>query len=195
MRQVEVHRKTKETDITIKLNLDGSGRYCNQTGVGFLDHMLDALAKQGRFDMEVTCTGDLQVDAHHTVEDIGIVLGQAVSKALGDMRGITRYGYMILPMDEALILTAIDLCGRSFLNYDVQIPAMKVGDFDTELVKEFFYGFVRHAAANVHIKQLAGENSHHIIEGVFKSFGKALGSACAVDPKLGEEILSTKGML
>ena len=195
MRQVEVCRKTKETDIVVKLNLDGKGQYANQTGVGFLDHMLDALAKQGRFDLEVSCKGDLQVDAHHTVEDVGIVLGQALAKALGEMRGIKRYGHMILPMDEALVLTAIDISGRSYLNYDVQIPAAKVGDFDTELAKEFFYGLTRHAAITLHIKQLAGENSHHILECVFKSFGKALGMACSIDPELEGEIPSTKGVL
>ena len=195
MRQAEVSRTTKETDIKLILNLDGSGTYSIQTGIGFLDHMLSAMAKMARFDLQVVCEGDLQVDGHHTAEDVGIVLGQAVAKALGQMRGIHRYGHMILPMDETLILTAIDMSGRSYLNYDVQIPAVKVGDFDTELAKEFFYGFIRHAAVTLHIKQLAGENSHHILEGVFKSFGKALGMACSMDPTLGNEILSTKGML
>ena len=195
MREAQLSRKTKETDVQVHINLDGSGKYDNQTGVGFLDHMLDALAKQGKFDLEIRCSGDLQVDAHHTVEDVGIVLGQAFAKALGDGGGIQRYGFMALPMDEAVVLTSIDISGRSYLNYDVQIPAAKVGDFDTELVKEFFWGFTRQAGVTLHIKQLAGENSHHILECVFKSVGRALAQACAIDPALNGAIPSTKGVL
>lgn len=195
MRKAEVIRNTKETQIKITLNLDGSGQCETQTGVGFLDHMLSAMARQGRFDLTVFCQGDLEVDAHHSVEDIGIVLGQAFAKALGEMRGIQRYGTAILPMDEALMMVAIDLCGRSYLNYDVMLPTAKVGEFDTELAKEFFLGFCRHAGATLHIKQFAGENSHHMLECIFKAFGRALGTACNIDPALKNEIPSTKGIL
>lgn len=195
MRIKELERKTLETDIKIKLNLDGTGKYKNDTKVGFLNHMLDLFAKHGRFDLEVICLGDTDVDFHHTVEDIGIVLGKCFSEILGDSRGIKRYGNFYMPMDEALTLIAIDLCGRSYLNFDVNIPAEKVGTFDTELIKEFFLGFVRGIEATVHIKNFYGENSHHIIESIFKGFGKSIAQAVEIDEKYKNEILSTKGVL
>ena len=195
MRTAEITRNTAETQITLTLNLDGSGKSEIATGCGFLDHMLVLLAKHGRFDLTVLCKGDTWVDDHHTVEDVGIALGQAVKTALADKRGITRYGSQILPMDEALILTAIDLSGRSYLGYDLQIPTQKVGTFDTELVEEFWLGFVRNAEATLHIRQMAGTNSHHIIEGVFKSVGRSLRAAVAIEPAYADEIPSTKGVL
>lgn len=195
MRIASMNRKTAETDISLTINLDGKGESTVATGVGFLDHMLTLFAKHGRFDLTVTCNGDTYVDDHHTVEDIGIALGQAFAEAVGEKRGINRYGSMMLPMDESLILTAVDLSGRSYLNYDLQIPMQKVGTFDTELVEEFFLGFVRNAQVTLHIRQMAGTNSHHIIEGTFKSVARSLRTAVAVDPACADEIPSTKGVL
>lgn len=195
MREADISRNTAETQICLKLNLDGTGRCQIATGCGFLDHMLTLFARHGRFDLEISCTGDTWVDDHHTVEDVGIVLGQAFDRALGDKRGINRYGDTVLPMDEALILTAVDLSGRSFLGYELSIPTQKVGTFDTELVEEFFLGFVRNARCNLHIRRLAGTNSHHIIEGAFKSAARSLRAAVAVDPAFAQEIPSTKGVL
>ena len=195
MRTAEINRKTNETDIKLSLNLDGTGKSEINTGCGFLDHMLTLFARHGGFDLSVTCKGDTYVDYHHTVEDIGIALGDAFKSALGDMRGITRYGSFILPMDESLIMTAVDISGRSHLSYDLQIPAQKVGDFDTELVEEFYLGFVRHAAVTLHIKELSGTNSHHIIEGAFKSVARSLAAAVKIDENRKDEIPSTKGVL
>lgn len=195
MRTAVIERKTAETDIKIRLMLDGSGKSIISSGCGFLDHMLTLFARHGRFDLELKCEGDTFVDYHHTAEDIGICLGEAFAKALGEKRGIVRYGSMMLPMDEALILTAVDVSGRDTLVYGLDIPTQKVGDFDTELVKEFFLGFVRKADMTLHIKQLAGENSHHIIEGTFKSFARSLAQAVSIDEKYKNEIPSTKGVL
>ena len=195
MRTATINRKTGETDISLTLNIDGSGKSSIDSGCGFLDHMLTLFAKHGRFDLTVKCVGDTHVDDHHTVEDIGISLGMAFKEALGDKKGIVRYGSMILPMDEALILTAIDISGREFLAYDLKIPTEKVGDFDTELVEEFLLAFVRNAGITLHVKQLAGTNSHHIIEGAFKSIARALKIAVAIDEKKAGEIPSTKGKL
>ena len=195
MRTAEINRKTNETDIRLKIDLDGAGKSDIQSGVGFLDHMLTLFARHGRFDLTLTCDGDTYVDDHHSVEDIGIALGQAFSQALGDKRGIIRYGSFILPMDESLILTAVDISGRAHLNYDLHIPTQKVGTFDTELTEEFFFGFVRNANLTLHIKQLEGKNSHHIIEGTFKSFGRSMKQAVAVDAQFKDEIPSTKGVL
>lgn len=195
MRKAEIARKTNETDIKLTLELDGTGKSEISTGCGFLDHMLTLFARHGRFDMSVSCKGDRYVDFHHTVEDIGIVLGDAFRKALGDMRGIVRYGSMILPMDEALIMTAADISGRPHLSYGLDIPAQKVGEFDTELTEEFFLGFVRHAGVTLHIKQLAGTNSHHIIEGAFKSAARSLAAAIKIEEAYKNEIPSTKGVL
>ena len=195
MRTAEINRKTNETDIKLSLNLDGTGKGEINTGCGFLDHMLTLFARHGGFDLTVSCKGDTYVDYHHTVEDIGIALGDAFKSALGDMRGITRYGSFILPMDEALIMTAVDISGRSHLSYDLTIPAQKVGDFDTELTEEFYLGFVRHAAVTLHIKELSGTNSHHIIEGAFKSVARSLAAAVKIDENRKDEIPSTKGVL
>lgn len=195
MRTSTINRKTAETDISLTLNLDGKGESNIDTGCGFLDHMLTLFAKHGRFDLNVKCVGDTNVDDHHTVEDIGISLGLAFKEALGDKKGVTRYGYMILPMDETLILSAIDFSGRSYLNYDLDIPAEKVGTFDTELTEEFFYGFIRNAECTLHIKQLDGKNSHHIIEGTFKSVARTIKEAVKIDSKFADDILSTKGVL
>ena len=195
MRTAEIIRKTAETDIVLKLNLDGRGESTISSGCGFLDHMLTLFAKHGRFDLELTCKGDTWVDDHHTVEDIGIALGRAFKMALGDKRGIVRYGSMILPMDESLILSAVDLSGRGLLGFDLQIPTQKVGTFDTELVEEFWLGFIRNAEATLHIRQLAGTNSHHIIEGAFKSVARSLKAAVAMEPGFADEIPSTKGVL
>ena len=195
MRMAEICRNTAETQIELKLDLDGTGKSEIKTGCGFLDHMLILFAKHGRFDLKVSCTGDTWVDDHHTVEDVGIALGQAFSEALGDKKGICRYGDTVLPMDEALILTAVDLSGRSYLGYGLQIPTQKVGTFDTELVEEFFLGFVRNAGMNLHIRQLAGSNSHHIIEGAFKSVARSLRQAVSIDTAFADEIPSTKGVL
>ena len=195
MRQAEVSRKTGETDIRIRLDLDGTGKNVIDTGVGFLDHMLTLFARHGRFDLEVSCKGDTYVDDHHSVEDIGIALGKAFGQALGDKKGIVRYGSTILPMDESLILSAVDLSGRGLLVYDLQIPAEKVGAFDTELTEEFFRALAHNACATLHIRQLAGGNSHHIIEGAFKSVARSLRTAVAIDPACADEIPSTKGVL
>ena len=195
MRTAEINRKTGETDIALCLNLDGSGKASIATGCGFLDHMLTLFARHGRFDLTVSCKGDTWVDDHHTVEDIGIALGQAFAWALGDKRGIFRYGDVALPMDETLILSAVDISGRSYLGYALEIPAQKVGTFDTELVEEFWLGFVRNARITLHIRLLAGTNSHHIIEGAFKSVARSLRAAVAIDPVAANEIPSTKGVL
>jgi imidazoleglycerol-phosphate dehydratase len=195
MREATITRKTAETDIRLALRLDGSGKSEISSGLGFLDHMLTLFARHGRFDLTLTCDGDVRVDGHHSAEDIGICLGQAFREALGDKKGIVRYGDTTLPMDEALILTAVDISGRAYLACDLNIPAQKVGDFDTELVTEFWAAFVRSAALTLHIRQLAGMNSHHIIEGVFKSAARTLRKACALDPALGDEVPSTKGTL
>lgn len=195
MRIATVERKTAETDICLKLNLDGTGVSNIDTGVGFMDHMLTLFAKHGRFDLDITCKGDTNVDDHHSVEDIGICLGQAFEKALGDKKGIVRYGSMILPMDEALILTAIDISGRTYLNYDLKIPTAKIGTFDTELVEEFFWAFVRNMPSSLHIKQPDGRNAHHIVEGTFKSVARSLKQAVAIDKDFADEIPSTKGVL
>ena len=195
MRQAEIERQTGETEIRIRLDLDGSGKSDIHTGVGFLDHMLTLLARHGRFDLAVACKGDTWVDDHHSVEDIGIALGEAFDRALGDKRGISRYGSAILPMDEALILTAVDLSGRGFLSFDLRIPTEKVGTFDTELVREFFEAFARNARCTLHLKQREGLNSHHIIEGAFKSAARSLRAAVTIDPAAAGEIPSTKGVL
>ncbi len=195
MRNATIERKTAETDIKISLNIDGTGKISINSGCGFLDHMLTLFAKHGRFDLSVECVGDTNVDYHHTVEDIGIVLGSAFRQALGDKRGIERYGDIILPMDEALILTAVDLSGRAYLGYELDIPTERVGDFDTELVKEFWLGFIRTAECTLHIKQLAGGNSHHIIEGAFKSAARSISKAVKINPDYIGEIPSTKGVL
>ena len=195
MRSASVTRKTGETDITLMLNLDGTGASSLSTGCGFLDHMLTLFAKHGRFDLTVACQGDTWVDDHHTVEDIGICLGDAFAQALGDLRGVTRYGSITLPMDEALILTAVDLSGRGMLCYGLELPTEKVGTFDTELTEEFFLAFVRWAGITLHIRQLAGKNSHHIIEGAFKSTARSLRQAVAIDPAWAGEVPSTKGVL
>ena len=195
MRTATINRKTKETDISLTLNLDGTGKSEISSGCGFLDHMLTLFAKHGRFDLTLVCKGDTEVDDHHTTEDIGISLGLAFKEALADKKGVTRYGYMVLPMDEALILTAIDFSGRAYLNYDMDIPTEKVGTFDTELVEEFWYGFVRNAECTLHIKEIDGCNSHHIIEGAFKSAAHSIKDAVKIDPELANEVLSTKGVL
>ena len=195
MREADIVRNTSETQIEMRLNLDGGGKYDIETGCGFLNHMLELFARHGRFDLEIKCKGDMHVDAHHTVEDVGIVLGKCFSKALGDKAGICRYGFFVLPMDEALLLTAVDISGRGCLVYDVNIPASKVGDFDTELVKEFLLAFTRNLGAAVHVRQLAGENSHHIIEGIFKSLARSLKAAVRIEKGYENEIPSTKGVL
>jgi len=195
MRNAEIIRKTAETDIKLTINLDGTGKSEIATGCGFMDHMLTLFARHGRFDIALTCNGDTYVDDHHTVEDIGIALGQAFRIALSDKKGVTRYGSMILPMDEALIMTAVDLSGRGDLGYDMEIPTEKVGTFDTELVEEFFLGFIRNAECTLHIRKLAGTNSHHIIEGAFKSVARSLKAAVSIDPDFADEIPSTKGVL
>ena len=195
MRKAEIKRKTNETDIYEEINLDGRGVGKIDTGIGFLDHMLTLFARHGRFDLTVKCTGDLQVDGHHTVEDVGICLGKVFLQAVGEKRGICRYGFTVLPMDEALILTAVDLSGRAYLGYGLDIRAGKVGDFDTELAEEFFYAFVRSAECTLHVKQLSGSNAHHIIEGAFKSFARSLRRAVATESGFEDEIPSTKGVL
>ena len=195
MRESQIKRKTNETDIELKLCLDGSGKSEIDTGCGFLNHMLELFARHGRMDLTVKCKGDTEVDYHHMVEDIGIVLGQAFAEAIGEKRGISRYGSVLLPMDEALILASVDISGRTFLNYDVQIPNPSVGGMDTELVEEFFISFVRNSNITLHIKQLDGKNTHHIIEGIFKAVSRALAKAASIDETLDGEIPSTKGIL
>ena len=193
MRTAEILRKTAETDIMLTLNLDGSGKSAIRTGVGFLDHMLTLFAAHGKFDLSVSCQGDTYVDDHHSAEDIGICLGKAFNEALGDKRGITRYGSFLLPMDEALIQTAVDISGRSCLGYGLEIPTEKIGSFDSELVEEFWLAFVRNCPMSLHIRQLAGKNSHHIVEGCFKSVARSLRIAVASDGT--DDIPSTKGVL
>ena len=193
MRTYEITRKTAETDIYLSLNLDGTGKSNVDTGCGFLNHMLTLFAAHGKFDLTVKCEGDVEVDDHHSVEDIGICLGQAFQNALGDKRGITRYGSFLLPMDEALILSAVDISGRSCLCYGLEIPTEKIGTFDTELVEEFFLAFTRNCPMSLHLKQLAGKNAHHIVEGAFKSVARALKAAVALDGS--NDIPSTKGVL
>ena len=193
MRTYEISRKTAETDITLSLNLDGTGKSSIDTGCGFLNHMLTLFAAHGKFDLAVKCIGDTDVDDHHSAEDIGIVLGQAFQAALGDKRGITRYGSFLLPMDEALIMTAVDISGRSCLCYGLEIPTEKIGTFDTELVEEFFLAFTRNCPMSLHIRQLAGKNAHHIVEGAFKSVARSLKTAVALDGS--NDIPSTKGVL
>ena len=193
MRTAEIARNTAETNISLKVNLDGTGKTEVNTGVGFLNHMLTLFAAHGKFDLEVRCVGDTDVDNHHSVEDVGICLGQAFRQALGDKRGITRYGSFLLPMDEALILAAVDISGRSSLNDALEIPTEKIGSFDTELVEEFFLGFTRSCPMSLHLRKLAGTNSHHIVEGAFKAFGRAMKAAVALDGT--DSIPSTKGVL
>ena len=198
MRTAELKRKTNETEMFVKLNVDGTGVSKIDTGCGFLDHMLTLFSKHSRIDLEVSCKGDVEVDYHHTVEDVGICLGIAIQYAMDPseaIRGIRRYGNMILPMDEALILSAVDYSGRAHLEYSVDIPSAKVGDFDTELCEEFWLAFVRKANITLHIRQLAGKNSHHIIEGIFKSVARSLGEALSKDERLGDDIPSTKGVI
>lgn len=195
MRKVSIDRKTKETDISLTLNLDGKGVSQIETGCGFFDHMLDLLTRHARFDLTVTCNGDINVDYHHTVEDVGIVLGQAFKKALGDMKGIIRYGTTILPMDESLIMTALDISGRSYLRLELPVRATKIGDFPVELVEEFLVAFVRHSGITLHVVKMAGTNSHHVIEGAFKSLARSLKTAVAIDKDFANEIPSTKGVL
>ena len=194
MRTSKINRKTKETDITIDLNLDGTGKNKIDTGIGFFDHMLEGFSKHGFFDLDVKIDGDLRVDGHHSVEDCGIVLGNAIKEAVGDKAGIKRYGYFVLPMDEVLVLCAVDLCGRPYLNFDYEFKAPMVGDFDTELVHEFFYAVSYRAGMNLHIKVLDGGNAHHVIEAMFKAFAKALDMATSAEPRI-EGVLSTKGAL
>ncbi len=195
MRDAVIFRKTGETEINLTLNLDGKGKSEIDTGCGFLDHMLTLFARHGRFDLSVKCSGDTYVDYHHTVEDIGIALGQAFTKALDDKRGIVRYGNFILPMDETLVMSAVDISGRSHLCFKVNIPSQRVGDFDTELVEEFFLGFVRKADLTLHVRSFEGTNSHHIIEAVFKCVARTLKQAVSIDPDFADEIPSTKGVL
>ena len=195
MRRKKIVRDTKETQIILALEVDGTGAYEIDTGCGFFNHMMELFTRHGRFDIAIDCKGDTDVDYHHTVEDIGIALGRAFREALGDKKGIYRYGSMLLPMDEALILTAVDIGGRSSVNFDVEIPAQKVGDFDTELVKEFVLALAREMGLTVHIRMLAGENTHHIIEGIFESLGRSLRQACAIEEEYADEIPSTKGVL
>lgn len=195
MRSAKIERNTAETQISLELCLDGTGKSDINTGCGFLDHMLTLFARHGRFDMTVSCYGDTEVDYHHTVEDIGICLGQAFFNALGDKKGITRYGTITLPMDEALITSALDISGRSCLCYGLEIPAQKVGDFDTELCEEFWLAFVRNALITLHLVQNAGKNSHHIIEGAFKATARSLAAAVKIDAAYADEIPSTKGVL
>ena len=195
MRQAEILRKTGETDVRVYLVLDGTGKCEIDTGVGFLDHMLELFARHGRFDLKVQCKGDTRVDDHHSTEDIGIALGQAFDEALGDKKGITRYGSMLLPMDESLVLSAADLSGRGYLAYELAIPTEKVGTFDTELTEEFFRAFAMNARCTLHIRQMAGKNSHHIIEAAFKSVARSLRAAVKIDPDTADEVPSTKGVL
>jgi imidazoleglycerol-phosphate dehydratase len=195
MRKGELKRKTAETDIELSLTLDGTGKSSIDTGCGFLDHMLTLFASHGRFDLNISCKGDTNVDFHHSVEDVGICLGKAFSDAIGDCKGIKRYGNMILPMDESLVLCALDVSGRAYLNYDVSIAAEKIGDFDTELIEEFFYAFVRNSGVTLHIKRLDGRNAHHIAEAAFKAFARALRQAVEIDMQSKDEIPSTKGVL
>ncbi len=194
MREANISRKTKETDITCRLNIDGTGEFNINTGIGFFDHMLSGFSKHGFFDLDLSCKGDLIVDGHHSVEDTGIVLGTAIKEAIGDKKGIMRYGSTILPMDDALAMCAIDLCGRPYFVFDCEFPTERVGYLDTELVKEFFYAVSYSAGMNLHIKMIHGENSHHMIEAIFKAFARALDEATLTDPRI-RDVLSTKGSL
>ena len=195
MRRATLNRTTAETDISVELNLDGTGIYDNQTGVGFFDHMLDQLSRHALIDMTVRCKGDLHVDDHHTVEDVGIAIGQALAEAVGDKKGIQRYGSFLLAMDDALVRCALDLSGRPFLVWNVDIPTPKIGTFDTELVREFFQALSTHAGITLHVDMLHGLNSHHIVEAAFKSVARALRTALEVDPRMADAVPSTKGML
>ncbi len=195
MRTAQIIRNTAETKIALTLNIDGSGKSEIATGCGFLDHMLTLFARHGRFDLNLTCNGDTEVDYHHTAEDIGICLGMAFKQALGDKKGIIRYGSMFMPMDETLIVSAVDFSGRAHLGFAVNIPTQKVGDFDTELVEEFWLGFIRNSECTLHIKQLEGKNSHHIIEGIFKGVARSIKDAVKIEEKYKDEIPSTKGVL
>ena len=195
MREAKIVRTTRETDISLYLNLDGAGKCEIDTGCGFLDHMLELFAKHARYDLSVKCKGDTQVDYHHTTEDIGIALGEAFDKAVGDKAGIFRYGDIILPMDEALIMCALDISGRSYLGFSCEMPTPKVGDFDSELCEEFMLGFVRNARVTLHIRKICGKNTHHVIEGIFKALGRTLSKATAIDARLCGEIPSTKGKI
>ncbi len=195
MRTAQIERNTNETQIRLTLNVDGRGQYQVDTGCGFLDHMLELFARHGSFDLAVTCQGDTQVDDHHTVEDIGIALGKAFAQALGDLRGVYRYGNFLLPMDEALVLCAVDLSGRGYLGWQMELPTEKVGTFDTELAEEFWIAFSRNCGATLHFQQMAGRNSHHILEAAFKGMGRALRQAVAIEPGRENEIPSTKGIL
>lgn len=195
MREAKIERTTRETAISLTLNLDGAGRCEIDTGCGFLDHMLELFAKHARYDLKVKCKGDTHVDYHHTTEDIGIALGEAFNQAIGNKAGIFRYGDIILPMDEALILCAIDISGRPYLGFSCEMPTPKVGDFDSELCEEFMLGFVRNAGVTLHIRRICGKNTHHIIEGIFKALGRTLAKATAIDARLGGEIPSTKGKI
>ncbi len=195
MRKSEITRNTAETQIELSLNLDGTGKSQISTGVGFLDHMLTLFAKHGRFDLDIKCTGDTHVDFHHTAEDVAIVLGKAFREALGEMRGINRYADIILPMDESLIMCAVDISGRSYLGFDAEFPSRKIGDFDTELVEEFLLGFVRNAEITLHIKKLAGTNSHHIAEGIYKALARVMAGAVKINSDYKDEIPSTKGVI
>ena len=194
MREAKINRKTKETDIEVKLNIDGTGVGDISTGIGFFDHMLEGFTRHGLFDLTLKCKGDLNVDGHHTVEDCGIVLGNAIKEAIGDKAGIRRYGNFILPMDDALILCAIDLCGRPYFEFDLEFPTEKCGEMDTELVREFFYALSYSGMMNIHLRQLSGVNSHHIAEAAFKAFAKALDQATGYDERI-KDVLSTKGVL
>ena len=194
-RKATVERKTGETDIRLTINLDGKGKADVNTGIGFFDHMLISFAKHGRFDLELSCEGDLYVDSHHTIEDVGIVLGKAIKEAVGDKAGIARYASFIMPMDETLVLSAVDLSGRPYLNYDLKLTTPRVGYFDTEMTREFFYAVSYAGEMNLHLKQLDGSNNHHIIEAAFKAFANALRQAVKIDPEYEGEILSTKGTL
>jgi len=193
-RECDIDRDTKETKITCSFNIDGSGIYQIDSGIGFFDHMLEGFAKHGFFDLDLTCQGDIHVDGHHTVEDCGIVLGNAIREAVGDKKGINRYGYMILPMDDALVLCAVDLCDRPYFSYEAEFPTERIGYLDTELIKEFFYAISYSARMNLHIKVISGQNSHHICEAMFKSFAKALDMATRKDSRI-KDVLSTKGTL
>ena len=195
MRISEITRTTNETDISVKLFIDGTGKGKIDTSIGFFDHMMTLFKSHGKFDLNISCKGDVWVDYHHSCEDIGIALGEAFVKSLGDKRGIKRYSHIILPMDEALIMCAVDISGRAHLSYDVETPSEKIGNFDCELVREFFEGFVRASNITLHIKKLAGENSHHIVEGIFKAFARVMAEACEIDERANGEIPSTKGVL
>ncbi|MBK5254151.1 MAG: imidazoleglycerol-phosphate dehydratase HisB [Peptostreptococcaceae bacterium] len=195
MRSSVIERKTNETNVSVSLNLDGQGKYDVNTGCGFLDHMLELFSRHGRFDLKIKCMGDTNVDYHHSVEDIGIVLGKCFLEALEDKKGIKRYGNASIPMDEALVITTLDISGRAYLVFNAEMPTEKVGDFDTELVKEFFIAFARESKVTLHINAIYGENTHHIIEGIFKSFGRAMKEAVKIDQELNGEIPSTKGII